>query len=120
MKTLLIDDVREIKVDQVCRTPEGGIMALKYGGPWDELYLDHDMGYFPPIVEGEEYGDTPQLKFTADGYGVCRFLEIYPEYKPKKIIIVSSNPSGVKMMAAALRNIYTGAIGDRQFFDIAK
>ena len=117
MKTLLIDDIREINADQVCRTPEGGIMALKYGGPWDELYLDHDMGFMPYITEGYEFGSEPYIKFEGSGYGVACFLEAHPEFKPKKVIVVSSNPPGVKQIAMALSKIYANRVGDREFFD---
>jgi hypothetical protein len=43
MKTLLIDDLREIAADRVPRTFSEGIQALREG-PWDLLFLDHDLG----------------------------------------------------------------------------
>lgn len=60
MRVLLIDDLREIKADRVARTFEDGIKALAEEGPWDILYLDHDLGDENP-------------KHT--GYGVMCFLE---------------------------------------------
>lgn len=79
MRTLLIDDMREIQADVVARNYATGIKALELMGPFDILLLDHDLG-------SEEPKET--------GYGIMCFLEENTEYLPKEIIIVSSNPVG--------------------------
>lgn len=98
MRILLIDDIREFGLQVippklligepahelvVARTFEEGIAKLKEGS-WDILYLDHDLGT-------EEYG--------KDGYGVMKFIEEFPQYLPKDICFVTSNPVGRKNMA---------------------
>lgn len=90
MKTLLIDDVRNIEADKVARTFAEGIEALE-NGPWDVLYLDHDLG--------EKDGN--------DGTGIMNWLEEFPEYKPGRIEIVSSNPVGRERMQKIINKIYS-------------
>ena len=79
MKTLLIDDMRDIKADVVARTYDEGIESLKTQGPFSKLFLDHDLGEEDP---------------RKTGYGIMNFLEANPELKPGKIILVTSNPVG--------------------------
>lgn len=79
MRYLLIDDMRKMNVDRTARSYEDGICALLQEGPWDVLYLDHDLGDEDP---------------KKTGYGIMCWLETYPEYLPKKIVFVTSNPVG--------------------------
>lgn len=103
IKYLLIDDERNIKAHIICRRPDDGIKALVHLGPFDVLYLDHDMGIEPKI----EYKDPEGvIDFEYSGYGVACFIERYPEYAPESVEIVSSNPSGVKRIAQAFNTIY--------------
>lgn len=44
MKILMIDDLRTIKGVEVARNYREGLDYLQHGGPWDLLYLDHDLG----------------------------------------------------------------------------
>lgn len=90
MKTLLIDDLRNIQADRVARTYDEGIAALQEG-QWDVLYLDHD------------FGDPDPHK---TGYGVICWIEAHPEMKPGKIVIVSSNPVGRKQMQVVIDKLY--------------
>ena len=90
-KLLLIDDERNFHVDRIDRTFELGISSLKNDGPWDELYLDHDLGDINPKHTGE---------------GIMKFLEEFPEYKPGKIIFVTSNAVGLKRMEVIRKKIY--------------
>jgi hypothetical protein len=107
-KILIIDDIRadgDINID-VPRFPEGldeptesvliartftlGKRALQLLGPWDELYLDHDLG--------DHDGKT--------GYDVVSWIEEQiHEYRfdlmPKKLVCISSNPSGKKRIEQA-------------------
>lgn len=99
---LAIDDVRELGYANVlARTYQDGINALKYLGPWDELYLDHDLG----AIESQFTDSGIELT----GYHICEFLEANPEYRPKEVFIVSSNPSGRQRMKVVLDKIYPNA-----------
>lgn len=101
-RILIIDDIRadgDIGIDiphfpagqseptesvLIARTYTLGIHALQLLGPWDELHIDHD------------YGDPT----GKTGYDVmCWIEEMAHDYKfafvPKKVVCVSSNPSGI-------------------------
>ena len=93
MKTLLIDDMRNIDVTRVARTFDEGIEALKEGG-WDTLFLDHDLASYDS--EGKE----------KTGYDVMCWLEANPEHLPKSIKIVSSNPVGRRNMQVVIDKLY--------------
>lgn len=93
MKTLLIDDMRDIKADVIARNYKEGIHALQNSGPFDILYLDHDLASY----EGDR---------EKTGYDVMCFLEANPELKPGKIMIVSSNPVGRKRMQVVIDKLY--------------
>ena len=91
MKTLLIDDCRNIEADVIARTFDAGIHALKYLGPFDILYLDHDLG--------EEDGHHT-------GYGIITWLEQFPEYLPGEIKIITANPVGLQQMRVVRDKFY--------------
>jgi len=91
MKTLLIDDLRDIKADVVTRTYDDGINALKTQGPFDILYLDHDLSEEDP---------------HKTGYGIMCFLEANLRYLPKSIVLVTSNPVGRQKMEVVIRKLY--------------
>jgi hypothetical protein len=102
MKVLLIDDTRTEeapnimrKIDLIARTYWTGIDALTKMGPWDVLLLDHDLNSF---VEGTNKEYT--------GYDVMCFLEANPEFLPKRIEVVSSNPVGRKRMQIVIDQLY--------------
>lgn len=90
MRTLLIDDIRNLPADRVARTFEDGIEALKNEGPWELLLLDHDLG--------QEDG--------KDGTGIVNFLEQNTSCMPKEVRIVSSNPVGRNRMQLVINKIY--------------
>lgn len=90
MRTLLIDDLREIPADVVARTFDAGIEALK-SEKFDVLYLDHDLG-----------DDDPK----KTGYGVMNFLEANPEHLPGKIVLVTANPVGRVNMQRVIERLY--------------
>lgn len=90
MKTLLIDDMRNIEADRVARTFDEGIEALR-SHFWDLLYLDHDLG-------------DPDPKKT--GYDIMCFIESNQEYMPAKILLVTSNPVGRQKMQAVIDKLY--------------
>lgn len=91
MKSLLIDDTRDIDADVVARTFEDGIRALCSNSPFDVLYLDHDLG-----------DENPR----NTGYGIMKFLEEHSEFLPKKIVLVTSNPVGRQNMLVVINKLY--------------
>ena len=102
MKTLLIDDLREVEfvnknwnvnVTDVARTFAEGINALKAGNV-DTLLLDHDLASFDE--EGNE----------LTGYKIMIFLEEHPEYLPKRILLVTSNPVGRAKMQTVIDKLF--------------
>ncbi|NJO48166.1 MAG: hypothetical protein HC840_00460 [Leptolyngbyaceae cyanobacterium RM2_2_4] len=102
MKTLLIDDIRDVEfvnknwnvqVTDVARTFAEGINALKQGGV-DTLLLDHDLACFDE--EGNE----------LTGYKIMTFLEEHPEYLPNKILLVTSNPVGRAKMQSVIDKLF--------------
>jgi len=90
-RVLLIDDMRNIKADRVCRTFDEGLKALRDDGPWDVLLLDHDLGDKNP---------------RKTGYDLLVFLEEYPRYLPKQIRLVTQNPVGVEKMTKLIDALY--------------
>lgn len=102
MKTLLIDDLRDVdfvnntwnvNVTDVARTFAEGINALK-AGEIDTLLLDHDLGCY----------DEEKNELT--GYKIMVFLEAHPEYLPKRIILVTSNPVGRAKMQTVIDKLF--------------
>lgn len=99
MKTLLIDDIREFgkQIPEPtgewthAATYDAGLFALQFEGPWDLLYLDHDLG------EADE---------RKTGYGIICFLEANPMFLPKKIVLVTSNPVGRRQMQTVIDRLY--------------
>lgn len=90
-RVLVIDDLRNIQADYVARTFDEGIHALTSMGPWDVLYLDHDLG-------------DPDPSHT--GYDIINLLEANPELLPGKIVLVTSNPVGRKKMQSVIDRMY--------------
>lgn len=98
-RILGIDDCRELSYCQVlCRTYKDGVAALQHMGPWDELHLDHDLGAIEPQFNqhGGEY----------TGYSILCFLEENPQFLPKKVVLVTGNPSGRVRMEQLLKKLY--------------
>lgn len=93
MRTLLIDDLRNIEADRVARTFDDGIVALRDEGPWDELFLDHDLGDF--VIGTERTGEH-----------IMKFLEENPQYLPGNIILVTANPVGRQRMEVIIKKLY--------------
>jgi len=104
-KILLIDDTRDEqspevrrRVDLIARNYWAGIDALVVMGPWDLLLLDHDLSSY----------DENSKEYT--GYNICRFLEDNPQFMPKDVQLVSSNPEGRKRMSYSLSKLYNKKI----------
>lgn len=91
-KTLLIDDVRNIKATLIARDYWTGIECLTQGY-FKVLYIDHDLASYDD--EGREF----------TGYDIMCWLEEYPRYAPREIICVSDNPVGRKRIQTVITNI---------------
>lgn len=94
MRTLLIDDIRNLEADVIARNYTEGIKQLKFNGSWDLLLLDHDLASF----------DTKGKEFT--GYDIMCWLEENNEFLPKEIRCVSDNPVGrdkINMVIKAIK-----------------
>lgn len=94
---LLIDDCRNLGIEYVARTYDAGIEMLKMG-EWDMLWLDHDLGAIRKCYSDRDYELT--------GYDILCWLEEHPEYLPKKITVVSGNPSGAERMEKLVKKLY--------------
>lgn len=83
MKSLLIDDVRDIHVDVIARNYKSAIELLK-AHTWEEVLIDHDIASYDE--SGREY----------TGYDVVCWMEanLPPERIPKTMRCVSANPVG--------------------------
>jgi hypothetical protein len=92
-RTLLIDDLREIEADVIARNYDAGIHALMTMGPFSTLYLDHDLGDY-------SYG------LEKTGYDIICWLEANPEYLPKEIVLVTSNPVDRGKMQSVIDRLY--------------
>jgi len=91
VRNLLIDDKRDIETGLIARDYDSGIIALKTAGPFEVLYLDHDLGDEDP---------------HKTGYGIMCFLEENPQLLPKRISLVTSNPVGRKNMLIVINRLY--------------
>lgn len=94
MRTLLIDDTRDIEATVVCRNYKDGIEALRAMEKFDLLYLNHDLASF----------DENGREMT--GYDIVLFLEENMQFLPLDVQIVSANPVGRQKMSAVLSSIY--------------
>ena len=99
MRILLIDDTRDEtnvkrRVDLIARNYWSGILALEKLGPWDLVFLDHDLNTFYP--DGKE----------LTGYDIVKFLEQNPHLLPADVQLVSSNPPGRARMGQVLSKLY--------------
>lgn len=103
-RRLLIDDERSetdlyqqghtrCRLTLIARNYWEGLHQLISNGPWDLLYLDHDLSSF----------DENNKEFT--GYSIMCFLEENIEYLPSEIICVSSNPAGKKRIEQTIEAI---------------
>lgn len=83
---LLIDDMRNIKADDIARTYQEGIEFLSKN-KYSHLWLDHDLG--------EE----------KTGYDIMCWLEEHQENLPDKIICISSNPVGRERINVVIKKL---------------
>ena len=98
---LLIDDMRnETSLEalghvtmptRTVRTYDEAIKVLSTEGPFDLVYLDHDLG---------------EDEMAKTGYGIMNFLEANTQFLPGKIILVTSNPVGRRQMQTVIEKLY--------------
>lgn len=94
-RILLIDDVRDLNgATVIARNFWEGIKQLEINGPWDELWLDHDLASYDGNRE-------------RTGYDIMLFLEQFPMHKPEKIVFVTSNPVGRQRMEIVRKKLYS-------------
>jgi hypothetical protein len=93
MRTLLIDDVRNLAASVIARNYDEGIRQLLLNGPWDLLLLDHDLASF----------DSNAVEKT--GYDIMCWLEENAAYVPKEIQCVSANPVGRSRIEVVIRRL---------------
>lgn len=112
MRILVVDDMREFK-----SAPEGevvynknsasGVKTLRSDKKWDQIYLDHDLGYF---LDGGCDTIRPVLDYIT---------EHTDEFDPfTEFFVITSNPYAGDMMERSLRvcGLKTTRLrADRQF-----
>ena len=79
----------------IARTYDMGIAALQYCGPWDTLYLDHDLG--------EPFYD--EIGRRRNGVDVMKWILENPQFAPKEIVCVSANPVGRKNIEGYIKDL---------------
>jgi mRNA-degrading endonuclease YafQ of YafQ-DinJ toxin-antitoxin module len=88
-KILCIDDVKTVlSATHTARTYNEAIIALTNDGPWDIVYLDHDLG-------GKK-----------TGYDILCYLENNKDLLPKEIRLITLNPVGRANMLMKLKKLY--------------
>ena len=99
MRSLLIDDCRRLNVNIIAQNYFDGIWELEHHGPWDKLYLDHDLSN-----DDESYCKEHRRYMT--GYDIMCWLEEHPEHLPVEIVLVTDNPVGRDKMKQVIDNLY--------------
>ncbi len=90
MRSLLVDDIRTFNTTRIARNFDQAIDAITNDGPWDIIYLDHDLG------ENEK-----------TGYDVISWIEQF-HTPPGAIVCVSMNPPGRDRINQVIKKIYGG------------
>jgi len=96
--SLGIDDRRDLRQCRVlCRDYWSGVSALLHMGPWDILYLDHDLHCWQ---DGKEYTGYDLISWLeeASANGECNL--------PGNIECVSDNPSGRARIQQVIDKLY--------------
>jgi len=109
VRNLLIDDLRTLtplagEELRICRSFQEGLDALRSDGPWDNLYLDHDLGDENP---------------AHTGYDILCWLEENIKYLPGSISLLTDNPVGRQKMRTVLRQFTEryGIVTEFHFMD---
>lgn len=83
MRTLLIDDIRDIHCDVTARNVEVAKAVLLSGLSFDVVYLDHDLGC------------------RETGLDILRWM-FAVDVRPKHVVLVTMNPVGRRNMESEL------------------
>lgn len=75
---------------RICHQAQRAINALMEEGPWDLLFLDHDLG------------EEADVDLCGSGYDVACWLEQHPEKLPHVVALHSMNYWGRQMMQQAV------------------
>lgn len=96
-RILAIDDMRVCKgATVVARTYQTGMDLLFKMGPWDELWIDHDLGCF------DESGRE------KTGYDIlCSLEALWPTTRVDTIVMLTSNPAGRLKMEQVIQKLFT-------------
>jgi hypothetical protein len=96
-RILAVDDMRECKGATVlARTYQEGNDLLFKMGPWDELWIDHDLGCYD--VNGRE----------TTGYDIlCNLEALWPTFRVDKIVLLTSNGPGRLKMQQVIEKLKT-------------
>ncbi len=85
---ILIDDMRDLGCDIICRTGPAGLVVLEHmEGKFDVLCIDHDLGPVPALT----------------GLDVIK-VACLENLLPNEVQIVSSNPVGVTNIGNVLKD----------------
>lgn len=115
MRILVLDDdeVRHERFAEVFKTYDikhvwtydEACHALEHLGPWDLVYLDHDLNDFEAKSMAEHEGPYGGYYRELTGFDVVRFItrQLAKEKHPPEVIVHSWNPGGARMMITELR-----------------
>jgi len=98
-RMLLIDDVRNFNVDAIARTYDEGKRQLLLGGPWDVVYLDHDLG------DRGSWSEDHRRHMT--GLDILNWLEGEKHLLPKKLTVVTDNAAARAKMEDIVKRLYS-------------
>jgi len=93
LRTVLVDDVRDIQTTELCRTYAEAFETLCQK-KFDVMYLDHDLGCFDP-KSGLDLNGATLIKVLSEGH-----VEL-----PKIIVLVSGNPIGSERQRLILKDL---------------
>lgn len=95
-RVLLVDDLRSfrepIEAVVVARTVAEALAALETDGPWEQIWLDHDLGETTGTIEDV----MPVVDFLVESAAEGRPVEV------QTVVVHTSNPVGRANMERAL------------------
>lgn len=97
-RILAIDDLRIFEFECIyARTPESGFHHIFDPEGWDEVWLDHDLGYGP---NGDILDIRPVVSAVEEFASIGIMLPI------TQFFVITDNPWGRDWLMAALRPYY--------------
>lgn len=92
MRVLVVDDLRSFPFAAVYARDASGAVGLLKTGPWDQVWLDHDLG------DGIDIGPVIDL--------LCERAVWDDPVQVGQIVVHTSNPGQGDMMVRVLRRFY--------------